>query len=270
MSIEFSENSLLASNGAEMSTTRDTNSDPFHEELNKTRMEPIGMTDGDRVTQAAVAFVQQALKDQSIKSSTTGEIKITENDPEKVEITTPNGSEFVKTDRRVNANDGSTMIAYYEDRDVISDPYDHQLFSIDEMDSGNIFQTKINGGYFTTCQATLSGIDGKLLNGFVNGVSMAPREELPEDGRFKESVFHVTDAAGRDLQEQVVVIGKFTGADTASVTATLIKTDKDGKPLTWEDDKTLQVIGSIKLDLTINPENPQGVTYNLTRDGMSL
>jgi hypothetical protein len=182
------------------------------------------------------------------------------------------------------------MIAYYEDRDIVSDKDGKQLFSIDELDSGNVFKSKVVTGYFDTCQQTISGKDGQLLNGFIKGVSLVPQDPLPADGRFKESVFHATDDKGNDLAAEVVVVGKITGTDSASVTATIIRTDKDGNPLYWPPDhdgtavvndkdgnpvtvktvgdQKLQILGTIQCDLNLDPNNAQGANYTLKRDGM--
>ena len=288
MSIEFNDksNKQMAESADESPITS-----AFHEELNKTIMDPIGLSDGDRVTQAAVALVQQALVDKSLKDQMSGQIRISADHADKVEITNlPTGKEFVRSERRGSRSDGSSMIAYYEDRDIVSDRDGKQLFSIDELDSGNVFKSRVVTGYFDTCQQTISGKDGQLLNGFLKGVSLVPQDPLPDDGRFKESVFHATDDKGTDLMTELVVVGKITGSDSASVTATLITTDKDGNPLFWapenngttvvpdkdgnpvtvktEGEQKPKILGTIECDLNLDPNDAQGANYKLKRDGM--
>lgn len=237
--------------------------DAFHDEFSEIIMQPIPMSDGDRVTQAALALVQQAIFDKSFKDGTSGEIKIADPQSGKVEITTPQGSEFVNTDRK-GGEDGDWLNRkiYQENVDTITDENGKQVLAIDEMDTGHALV--LAGAHkFDDCKTEIKGPGGELKEQLINGVVAEPQYPLP-DGKFKEAAFKHADEKGNLQKEQIVLLGQFTDDNTMKVIASTNATDKDGTVLTWPDGSP-QELATVSCTVTINPENPTGTKYTINR-----
>ena len=225
--------------------------------------QPEEMKPGDRVAQAGITLVEQALFDDAMRlpNSFSGEIK----KPDASGLVEINSAfpEYVHTMRQHDADGGIVNAkAYHENIDTVTDARGWKLQTIDEQEEG--FLLDINRTNQFMCKTIVRDANGSLQYQ-LQGVCAA----TPKDNKFKDDAYFVFNGQGQQLPIRLELVGKATGPDSLTVTATTMLADPTGKIIAGTDGKP-QILGTVKADLVVDPNNPTGARFNLKRTGTPL
>ena len=221
---------------------------------------------GERVAQAGVALVEQALfaEGKNFPNKVEGNIKLPDRNGN-VQLNLPD-VEFVNTMRQHDSDPPSVKTKVYQENiDTISDKNGKKLQTIDEQRQG--FLIDINStNRFEWCKTIVRNGEGVLqyqTQGTCNVTT--------QNGVFKDATFNVFDSQGKQLPVQIHIVGQATGPDSLKVSATTVYADKDGRPITDATSGKPLVLGTIEATISVDPENPQqGAKVKLSREGRTL
>lgn len=221
---------------------------------------------GDRVAQAGVALVEQALF--ADRNTFPNKIEGSINLPDKngsVQLDLPN-VEFVNTVRQHDKDGGaSNTKVYHENIDTITDKNGKKVQTIDEQSQGFLLDVNSTNTY-PWCKTIVRNGDG-ILKYQTQGICNV----TTQNGVFKDATFIVLDSDGKQLPVQIHIVGQATGPDSLKVSATTIFADKDGKPIVDVTTGRPQVLGKIEATLTVDPDNPQrGARIKMEKAGREL
>jgi hypothetical protein len=227
--------------------------------------QPEGMSNSDRIAQAGIDVVQQALFNSAFPDQSTGQIKLADQSG-KVEITTPNGSEFVTASRQ-HAEDGDVMNrrAYHDNFDTVTDSNGQTVLTIDDYRSGTALSIGVQNQY-DQCERTFSAANGDPQYKLESGMSLA---QSTQDGVFEDGLYKLVAPNGDSLPIGVEITGRLTGPESSSITATTVSLDEKGNVATGADGKPA-ILGSVQCNLAQDAQDANAVTYTVQRSGSPL
>ncbi len=222
------------------------------------------MKPGDRVAQAGVALVEQALfaDGGTFPDSLSGLIKLPDRNG-RVELNLP-GVEFVNSQRQ-HDSDGSLLNTkvYHENIDTITDAKGQKVQTVDEQAQGFLLDINASNKY-AWCRKIVRDGKGDLqyqLQGNCSATTM--------NGVFKDASFLIYDHTGRQLPVQIHIVGQATGVDSLKISASTIYADQAGVPIPDSTGRP-QVLGVVEANITVDPNKPTGAKIELKRAGRTL
>lgn len=218
------------------------------------------MNPGDRVAQAALTLVEQALIADTMKfpGKVNGQIKIPD-EKGNVVITAP-VVEIVNS-KRQNDEEGGVLgpKVYHENIDIVTGANGSKLQTIDEQAQGFVLDVATVNKW--DCRTIMRGPDGNLQYQLQGKCLTKARA-----GKFKDDAYIVFDGKGAQLPLRLELVGKIIGDSKLEIKATTMLADKDGNP-TLDQNKQKKVLGSVEMKLSIDSPASEAINFLLTRTG---
>lgn len=218
---------------------------------------------GDRVAQAGLVLVEQALFNDAMNVPAQGVLKTPDRNGN-VEINAPGFSEFVNSMRQHDSDGSSTTArAYHEDIDTVKDSSGRKLQTLDEQDQAYLLDIVTTNKWDT--RAILRDGNGALqyqLQGKTNITT--------KDGKFRDDAYIVFNPNGDQLPVRIEIVGQATpDGNGLTITATSSYADDKGNAIPGWDGKP-QVLGTVVETITADPSNPTGAAFTLKKTGTPL
>ena len=219
--------------------------------------ENINLKDNDRIAQAGIALVEQALLADATTypPQASGNLKLNSRDG-KVQIDNPT-NEFVKNKLQAD-HDGTTI--YLENIASFTDASGRTVQTIDQQQAGDFLATNVTNKINN--KTIVRGADGSLQYQMMGQSGFTPK-----DGVFRDDTLIITDGNGNQLPLQLHLTAQAKGS-MIDILATTTLADADGKQIVDANGKPT-ILGTVEAIVNVNTTD-KTAQYKLLRTGAPL